>query len=179
MICRQRQVWRQPSRRRGGSIGAHYRAGHYGHCLTHIKFVMLSTWSAVGGSSGCLRWRRGRSLQAGHRGPSTTGGSTYYLHGVQKAAGVAAAQPLPAVAARALTTGQGALEAISAQLQAAARAYTPISHLLWGLWGLIQVSKTFNPRSAPKSPSRTSCGGCGASSRSANLKPWIGSDRVR
>jgi hypothetical protein len=52
---------------------------------------------------------------------------------------VSAAKPLPAVAARALATGQGALEAISAQLQAAARAYIPLSHLLWGLWGLIQV----------------------------------------
>jgi hypothetical protein len=52
---------------------------------------------------------------------------------------VSAAKPLPAVAARALATGQGALEAISAQLQEAARAYIPLSHLLWGLWGLIQV----------------------------------------
>lgn len=32
-----------------------------------------------------------------------------------------------------------ALDDAVEQLKAAARAYLPISHLLWGLWGLIQV----------------------------------------
>ena len=71
---------------------------------------------------------------------------TAYVPWAQRAAGVSAAKPLPAVAARALATGQGALEAISAQLQAAARAYIPLSHLLWGLWGLIQVPTAFAGR---------------------------------
>ncbi len=34
---------------------------------------------------------------------------------------------------------EAALEDAVEQLKAAARAYLPISHLLWGLWGLIQV----------------------------------------
>lgn len=32
-----------------------------------------------------------------------------------------------------------ALEEAGERLKAAARAYLPVSHLLWGLWGLIQV----------------------------------------
>ena len=35
--------------------------------------------------------------------------------------------------------GEAALEEAARQLVAAANAYVPVSHLLWGLWGLIQV----------------------------------------
>ena len=35
--------------------------------------------------------------------------------------------------------GEAALEEATRQLVAAANAYVPVSHLLWGLWGLIQV----------------------------------------
>lgn len=34
---------------------------------------------------------------------------------------------------------EAALDEAAEQLVAAARAYLPVSHLLWGLWGLIQV----------------------------------------
>ena len=34
---------------------------------------------------------------------------------------------------------EAALEEAVEQLKAACRAYLPVSHLLWGLWGLIQV----------------------------------------
>ena len=36
--------------------------------------------------------------------------------------------------------GEAALEEAARQLVAAANAYVPVSHLLWGLWGLIQVA---------------------------------------
>lgn len=34
---------------------------------------------------------------------------------------------------------EAALEEAVEQLKAASKAYLPVSHLLWGLWGLIQV----------------------------------------
>ena len=37
--------------------------------------------------------------------------------------------------------GEAALEEAARQLVAAANAYVLVSHLLWGLWGLIQVHK--------------------------------------
>jgi len=38
------------------------------------------------------------------------------------------------------SSGEEAVEWAVKELIRAARAYLPISHLLWGLWGLIQVS---------------------------------------
>ena len=35
--------------------------------------------------------------------------------------------------------GEAALEEAARKLVAAANAYVPVSHLLWGLWGLIQA----------------------------------------
>lgn len=34
---------------------------------------------------------------------------------------------------------EGAMEEAAAQLLRAANAYIPMSHLIWGLWGLLQV----------------------------------------
>ena len=39
----------------------------------------------------------------------------------------------------ALDKTEGALEEGAMQLLQAANAYIPISHLIWGLWGLLQV----------------------------------------
>lgn len=60
----------------------------------------------------------------------------------QKAAGVNAERPLPEEASRALALGGGALDDLSTKLQAAARAYIPVSHMAWGLWGLIQAKSS-------------------------------------
>jgi hypothetical protein len=40
---------------------------------------------------------------------------------------------------QACAAGEAAIDEAARQLLAAARAYVPVSHLLWGLWGLIQV----------------------------------------
>lgn len=39
---------------------------------------------------------------------------------------------------------EGALEEAAAQLLQAANAYIPASHLIWGLWGLLQVRSHTN-----------------------------------
>mmetsp|Transcript_15344 Transcript_15344/g.46336 ORF Transcript_15344/g.46336 Transcript_15344/m.46336 type:complete len:524 (-) Transcript_15344:642-2213(-) len=67
---------------------------------------------------------------------------TNKLNRAQMSAGLRDEKPLPEQAARALTQGGGALDALSRKLQAATRAYIPVSHLLWGLWGLIQAKSS-------------------------------------